>query len=150
MNLTTRGRYAVTALLDLTMNEGRTPSTLASVAERQGIPSSYLEQLFARLRRRRLVVGVRGPGGGYRLAQPADSISVAQILRAAGEGIEATRCGGTADCHGGSRCLTHQLWSDLEQCIESFCDGITLGGLARRERHCAIAPQAPASLVLVD
>ena len=152
MKLTTRGRYAVTAMLDLAMHEDSAhgvhsahsvPSTLSGVAQRRSIPLAYLEQLFARLSRRRLVVGVRGPGGGYRLARPVDSISLAQIMRAAGEGMEATRCGGAADCHGGARCLTHELWHDLEQCIENFLQNITLGSLVRRQR-CLNASQAPA------
>jgi len=129
MKLTTKGRYAVTAMLDLAVHQRDEIVALADIAERQGISLSYLEQLFAKLRRRGLVASVRGPGGGYSLAQPPAQISVAQIVMAINENIDATRCGGEENCHGEERCLTHQLWSELSRRIYEFLDGITLAGL---------------------
>jgi len=113
MRLTTRGRYAVTAMLDLALHYDRGPVSLAEIAERQGISQSYLEQLFARLRRNGLVDGLRGPGGGYKLGRPGDAISVADVIDAVNETVDATRCGGQRNCHGEQRCLTHDLWEDF-------------------------------------
>ncbi|MCB1666688.1 MAG: Rrf2 family transcriptional regulator, partial [Pseudomonadales bacterium] len=107
MRLSTKGRYAVTAMMDLAIHGEESSVTLADISECQGISLSYLEQLFARLRREGLVEGVRGPGGGYRLAKAAATITVADIINAVGEGVDATRCGGKGDCQGGARCLTH-------------------------------------------
>jgi Rrf2 family iron-sulfur cluster assembly transcriptional regulator len=129
MKLSTRGRYAVTAMLDLALHEGQGPVTLADISECQEISLSYLEQLFARLRQAGLVKGTRGPGGGYRLAQPAEHISVADIVTAVDEQMDATRCHGEKDCHHGERCLTHELWSGLSRRIYEFLDGITLDQL---------------------
>ncbi len=129
MKLTTKGRYAVTAMLDLAVHQHHDTVALADIAARQGISLSYLEQLFAKLRRRGLVASVRGPGGGYSLALPAAQISVAQIVMAINENIDATRCGGEKNCHGEERCLTHQLWSELSRRIYEFLDGITLATL---------------------
>ncbi len=134
MRLTTKGRYAVTAMLDLALHAESGPVSLADISERQGISISYLEQLFAKLRRRELVVSVRGPGGGYQLAAEAQSISVASVIDAVDESVDATRCGGQGDCHEGEVCLTHHLWTDLSSRIHQFLSGITIGDLiARRE-----------------
>ena len=129
MKLTTKGRYAVTAMLDLAVHQHHDTVALADIAARQGISLSYLEQLFAKLRRKGLVASVRGPGGGYSLALPASRISVAQIVMAINENIDATRCGGEENCHGDERCLTHQLWTELSRRIYEFLDGITLATL---------------------
>jgi Rrf2 family iron-sulfur cluster assembly transcriptional regulator len=129
MKLTTKGRYAVTAMLDLALHYNRGAVTLAEIAGRQGISLSYLEQLFARLRRSGLVDSVRGPGGGYNLARAPTAISVAEIIIAINENIDATRCGGDRNCDGDERCLTHQLWEDLSERIHDFLAGISLGDL---------------------
>jgi Rrf2 family iron-sulfur cluster assembly transcriptional regulator len=129
MKLTTKGRYAVTAMLDLALHYEQGAVTLSDIARRQGISLSYLEQLFARLRRNGLVDSVRGPGGGYNLAMPPANISVAKIVIAINENIDATRCGGEKNCDGEERCLTHNLWEDLSQRIHEFLDGITLADL---------------------
>ncbi|MCB1734582.1 MAG: Fe-S cluster assembly transcription factor [Gammaproteobacteria bacterium] len=132
MRLSTKGRYAVTAMMDLAIHGEECPVTLADISECQGISLSYLEQLFARLRREGLVEGVRGPGGGYRLAKAASTITIADIINAVGEGVDATRCGGKGDCQGGARCLTHELWADLSDQIHDFLQGITLADFANR------------------
>ncbi|MHB8253112.1 MAG: Fe-S cluster assembly transcriptional regulator IscR [Acidiferrobacter sp.] len=129
MKLTTKGRYAVTAMLDLAVHQKSETVALADIAARQGISLSYLEQLFAKLRRKGLVASVRGPGGGYSLALPTSKISVAQIVVAIDENIDATRCGGEENCQGEERCLTHQLWTELSRRIYEFLDGITLADL---------------------
>ncbi|MGE5241578.1 MAG: Rrf2 family transcriptional regulator, partial [Bacteroidota bacterium] len=129
MKLTTKGRYAVTAMLDLALRYDKGAVTLADIARRQGISLSYLEQLFAKLRRSGLVDSVRGPGGGYTLAMEPTKISVAEIIMAINENIDATRCGGEKNCHGDEACLTHQLWEDLSTRIHEFLNGITLGDL---------------------
>lgn len=134
MRLTTKGRYAVTAMLDLAINEARGPIRLAAISERQGISLSYLEQLFAHLRRQGLVRSIRGPGGGYRLKRDAAGISVAEVIAAVNEDTDATRCGGKGDCQEGDICLTHHLWTDLSDRIREFLSDITLADLvARRE-----------------
>jgi Rrf2 family iron-sulfur cluster assembly transcriptional regulator len=134
MRLTTKGRYAVTAMLDLALNETRGPIRLAAISERQGISLSYLEQLFAHLRREELVRSVRGPGGGYRLQRAAEEISIAQVISAVNEDTDATRCRGKGDCQEGDTCLTHHLWMDLSDRIRDFLSDITLADLvARRE-----------------
>ena len=134
MRLTTKGRYAVTAMLDLALHAENGPVSLADISERQGISISYLEQLFAKLRRRGLVFSVRGPGGGYQLGAEAQAISVASVIDAVDESVDATRCGGQGDCHEGEVCLTHHLWTDLSSRIHQFLSGITIGDLvARRE-----------------
>jgi Rrf2 family transcriptional regulator, iron-sulfur cluster assembly transcription factor len=129
MKLTTKGRYAVTAMLDLALHYAQGAVTLSDIASRQGISLSYLEQLFARLRRAGLVDSVRGPGGGYNLALPPGEISVAEIIIAINENIDATRCGGDKNCDGEERCLTHYLWEDLSDRIHEFLSGITLADL---------------------
>lgn len=132
MRLSTKGRYAVTAMLDLTLNGVKGPVTLAEISENQGISLSYLEQLFAALRSKELVRGVRGPGGGYYLGRNADDISIANIICAVDEWVEFTRCGGRKNCSRGSRCLTHTLWDDLSAEIFDFLANISLGDLVRR------------------
>ena len=132
MKLTTKGRYAVTAMLDLALRYDKGAVTLADIAKRQGISLSYLEQLFAKLRRSGLVDSVRGPGGGYNLAVEPSKISVAEIIVAINENIDATRCGGEKNCHGDETCLTHQLWEDLSTRIHEFLSGITLGDLVTK------------------
>ncbi|MCU7914761.1 MAG: Rrf2 family transcriptional regulator [Candidatus Thiodiazotropha sp. (ex Gloverina cf. vestifex)] len=132
MRLSTKGRYAVTAMLDLALNGKNGPVTLVEISENQGISLSYLEQLFAALRTKELVRGVRGPGGGYYLGKSADDISIANIICAVDEWVEFTRCGGRQNCSGGARCLTHTLWDDLSTEIFNFLADISLGDLVRR------------------
>ena len=132
MRLTAKGRYAVTAMLDLAVHDHRGPISLADISDRQGISLSYLEQLFAKLRRQDLVESVRGPGGGYRLSRPADEIYVAQIVDSVDENVDATKCSGRADCQGGEKCLTHELWSDLSDQIHQFLNGIDLASLIEK------------------
>ena len=132
MRLSTKGRYAVTAMLDLTLQGGNGPVTLAEISETQGISLSYLEQLFACLRGKQLVRGIRGPGGGYYLGRPAEDISVADIICAVDEWVEFTRCGGNRDCKDGKRCLTHNLWDELSNEIFTFLSRITLADLVER------------------
>ena len=129
MRLTTKGRFAVTAMLDLAMRQGNGPVTLAGISERQRISLSYLEQLFGKLRRRELVDSVRGPGGGYCLARAAHEISMAEIIRAVDEPIDATQCGGRENCQEEHRCMTHDLWTNLNATIFDYLDSVTLGGL---------------------
>ncbi len=132
MRLSTKGRYAVTAMLDLSLHGNEGPVTLAEISETQGISLSYLEQLFACLRSKQLVKGVRGPGGGYYLGRAADEISIADIICAVDEWVEFTRCGGSRDCQDGKRCMTHNLWDDLSNEIYKFLQGITLSELVER------------------
>ncbi|AVI61305.1 Fe-S cluster assembly transcriptional regulator IscR [Halomonas sp. M1] len=132
MRLTTKGRYAVTAMLDLALNVQHGPTSLSDISQRQEISLSYLEQLFARLRRAGLVTSVRGPGGGYLLAMPAEEISVSQVIDAVNETVDATRCQGLSDCQQGDTCLTHFLWCELSGQIRSFFDDITLAQLMQR------------------
>ena len=134
MRLTTKGRYAVTAMLDLALHDERGPVTLADIADRQGISLSYLEQLFAQLRKRSLVMSTRGPGGGYRLGREGKQIAVADVITAVDESVDATRCGGKENCQGEERCLTHDLWQDLSQQIHAFLSDIDLAQLVERRR----------------
>ncbi len=132
MKLSTKGRYAVTAMLDLALHSSTGPVALTEIANAQGLSLSYLEQLFARLRRNGLVEGMRGPGGGYRLARPAAAISVADIITAVDENVDVTRCAGRENCQDGERCLTHDLWTDLSRQLYEFLDAITLEKLVSR------------------
>ncbi|MBI2778325.1 MAG: Fe-S cluster assembly transcription factor [Gammaproteobacteria bacterium] len=132
MRLTTKGRYAVTAMLDLAVHAVNAPVPLADISQRQGISLSYLEQLFARLRKEGLVDSARGPGGGYKLSRSAAEISVVQVIGAIDETVEATRCGGLANCQDGEPCLTHELWTDLSRQIYDFLSGINLAQLVER------------------
>ena len=126
MRLTTKGRDAVTAMLDLSLNYGMGAITLADISERQGISLSYLEQLFARLRKQGLVSSSRGPGGGYRLSRAADDITVLDVISAVDEKMDNTRCEGRQNCHGDHQCLSHELWQSLSDQIRLYLDGITL------------------------
>lgn len=129
MKLTTKGRYAVTAVMDLALHYDDGPIALASISERQHISLSYLEQLFGRLRKNGLVTSVRGPGGGYRLASAPDDITVSSVIVAVNEKVETTSCGGSANCNDNTQCLTHDLWEALSQQINDFLDHVTLGKL---------------------
>ncbi len=133
MRLTTKGRYAVTAILDLALHHGGGPTTLADIAERQGISLSYLEQLFARLRKCDLVTSVRGPGGGYSLGHEPEDISIAEVITAVDEVVDATQCGGDHDCQGDHACLTHDLWHDLSARIYGYLDDISLSDLMSQQ-----------------
>ncbi|MEK9626678.1 MAG: Rrf2 family transcriptional regulator [Gammaproteobacteria bacterium] len=144
MRLTTKGRYAVTAMLDLALQEGKRPVTLQDIAANQEISLSYLEQLFARLRAAGLVKGMRGPGGGYRLAKNMDDISIAAVIGAVDETADMTRCGGEANCLDGEKCLTHELWMELSEKIYEFLNAITLGELVRRPEVIAVAERQEA------
>jgi Rrf2 family iron-sulfur cluster assembly transcriptional regulator len=147
MRLTTKGRYAVTAMLDLALHGTESPVSLADISGRQDISLSYLEQLFAKLRRNDLVSSVRGPGGGYRLSRNGDAIFVAQIIDAVNETVDATGCGGAADCQQGEVCLTHYLWCDLSDQIHGFLSKISLANLVeRREVKTVSARQDARSL----
>lgn len=132
MKLSTKGRYSVTAMLDLAIHDEAGPVTLADISQCQGISLSYLEQLFSNLRKSGLVKGVRGPGGGYRLAKPANEISIAQIIHSVDENVDITNCSGKGDCQDGERCLTHELWSDLSDRLYQFLDNITLAQFVDR------------------
>jgi len=126
MRLTTKGRFAVTAMADLTMCGGKGPVTIAAISERQKISLSYLEQLFGKLRRSNIVESVRGPGGGYYLARPAAEITVAEIILAVDEPLDATGCGGRGDCHDDRPCITHELWMGLNKKIFDYLGSFTL------------------------
>ncbi len=134
MRLTTKGRYAVTAVLDLTLNCNDKPVNLGDISERQSISLSYLEQLFAKLRKNNIVKSIRGPGGGYLLNGDPNSINVAQVINAVNETIELSRCDGRANCHDGRQCLTHNLWIDLSGRINDFLSNISLGELIEQNK----------------
>lgn len=134
MRLTTKGRFAVTAMLDLALNESGSPVTLADISERQRISLSYLEQLFSCLRKNGLVQSVRGPGGGYRAAKALNAISVSDIIRAVDEQIDATQCGGNENCQDDKRCMTHDLWSSLNGKIFEYLEGVNLAQLAAQQQ----------------
>src|SRR5271155_5411552 len=133
MRLTTKGRFAVTAMIDLAMQPGTGPVTLAEISRRQKISLSYLEQLFAKLRRRALVDSVRGPGGGYSLAKDMAQLSVADIILAVDEPIDATQCGGKENCQDDKKCMTHELWASLNTHIFAFLKSVTLEQLVRQQ-----------------
>ena len=133
MRLTTKGRYAVTAMLDLAFHSEKKPVTLTEIATRQTISLSYLEQLFARLRKAGMVKGVRGPGGGYKLSRVATEINIADIITAVDEPIDSTKCERKADCQDGQPCLTHDLWMGLSDQIRNYLKGISLGELLDRK-----------------
>eukprot|EP01036_Dinobryon_divergens_P042690 gene42690-56745_t len=134
MRLTTKGRFAVTAMIDLALRQNNGPVTLAAISQRQQISLSYLEQLFGKLRRHELVESTRGPGGGYSLARRADKVTVADIIIAVDEPLDATQCGGKENCHGadiasGARCMTHELWAALNTKMVDFLDSVSLQSL---------------------
>jgi Rrf2 family iron-sulfur cluster assembly transcriptional regulator len=131
MKLTTKGRYAVSAMLDLALHNDQAPVNLADISARQKISLTYLEQLFGKLRKTGLVESIRGPGGGYRLALNADDITPAHVIYAVDEPIDATLCGGQQNCAGDTRCLTHDLWMGLNLSIAEYLNGVSLGELVR-------------------
>jgi Rrf2 family iron-sulfur cluster assembly transcriptional regulator len=133
MRLTTKGRFAVTAMLDLAMNGGKGPVTLAGISQRQSISLSYLEQLFGKLRRHTLVDSVRGPGGGYTLARELDKLSVADIITAVDEPLDATQCGGKENCQDEQRCMTHDLWATLNDKMYEYLDSVKLSDLVAQQ-----------------
>jgi Rrf2 family iron-sulfur cluster assembly transcriptional regulator len=133
MRLTTKGRFAVTAMVDLAMRQTRGPVTLAAISERQHISLSYLEQLFGKLRRRKLVSSVRGPGGGYRLAQPMQGVTVADIVIAVDEPLDATQCGGKENCADDKRCMTHELWATLNKKMHEYLSSVSLADLVAQQ-----------------
>jgi len=139
MRLTTKGRYAVTAMLDLAIHGDPEPVTLSDISMRQDISLSYLEQLFARLRRHGLVQSVRGPGGGYRLGRETAAIAIVDIIDAVDESVDATKCQGQGNCQQGEICLTHHLWEDLSAQINDFLRGISLADLMQRHEVKAVA-----------
>jgi len=126
MRLTTKGRFAVTAMVDLAMRGDKNPVTLAGISERQKISLSYLEQLFGKLRRNNIVTSVRGPGGGYRLARPATQIPISEIILAVDEPLDATNCEGRGDCQDGDECITHELWLGLTKTIYAYLEKVSL------------------------
>ena len=134
MRLTTKGRFAVTAMIDLAMHDEHGPVTLADISERQKISLSYLEQLFGKLRRRALVSSVRGPGGGYQIAKKLEDLSVTDIIRAVDEPIDATQCGGRENCKDDRKCLTHDLWASLNERIFEYLNAVTLAQLVVKAR----------------
>lgn len=134
MRLTTKGRFAVTAMIDLALHHDKGPVTLAGISERQKISLSYLEQLFGKLRRRALVESVRGPGGGYRVARALTDISVAQIIQAVDEPMDATQCGGLENCKDDHRCMTHELWSNLNRRIQDYLKTVSLAALVEQQQ----------------
>ncbi|MCZ8098365.1 MAG: Fe-S cluster assembly transcriptional regulator IscR [Burkholderiales bacterium] len=134
MRLTTKGRFAVTAMIDLAMRQHNGPVTLAGISQRQKISLSDLEQLFGKLRRHELVESTRGPGGGYTLARPMRDVSVADIIFAVDEPLDATSCGGKENCHDEGPCMTHELWSNLNKKMIEFLDGVTLQELVDQQR----------------
>jgi Rrf2 family iron-sulfur cluster assembly transcriptional regulator len=139
MRLTTKGRFAVTAMLDLALRRGGGPVTLAGISERQKISLSYLEQLFGKLRRHALVESVRGPGGGYYLAKGLDDIAVSDIIKAVDEPIDATQCGGLGNCHDEHECMTHELWTNLSGKIHEYLASVTLAHLVAQQRGVGVA-----------
>jgi Rrf2 family transcriptional regulator, iron-sulfur cluster assembly transcription factor len=135
MRLTTKGRFAVTAMIDLAIRNDEGPVTLADISERQKISLSYLEQLFGKLRRNSLVSSVRGPGGGYNLAKKSDEMSVADIILAVDEPIDATQCGGKENCRDEQKCLTHDLWTALNNHIFEYLRAVKLSELVEQNKH---------------
>lgn len=134
MRLTTKGRFAVTAMIDLALNAQNNAVKLNSISERQQISLSYLEQLFSKLRRAGLVESIRGPGGGYILGQDAGEINIAQIIAAAEDELDATLCKGKANCQSGAPCLTHNLWENLNHTINAYLSSVTLAGLLAQQQ----------------
>ena len=161
MRLTTKGRYAVTAMLYLALHTDQGPVSLADISQRQAMSLSYLEQLFAKLRRGSLVSSVRGPGGGYELQGGSESIFIAQIVDAVNESLDSTKCKGAGDCQGGETCLTHYLWEDLSEQIHTFLEGISLADLVAKNevkriskkqdrKHLIVIENAEDSRILVS
>lgn len=146
MRLTTKGRYAVTAMLDLAVHYQKGPIALSDISGRQGISLSYLEQLFSLLRKSGLVKSTRGPGGGYSLNKAVENISIADVILAVDEKVDTTRCGGSRNCQNNGRCLTHDLWEDLGEQIRTFLSRISLHELVSREATRRVAARQDALL----
>jgi Rrf2 family iron-sulfur cluster assembly transcriptional regulator len=144
MRLTTKGRFAVTAMLDVALHGAAGPVALADISERQKISLSYLEQLFGKLRRGELVESVRGPGGGYNLARDPARVTVADIVNAAEDSLDSTQCGGRENCHENHRCMTHDLWEELNSAVHGFLSGVTLAQLVERQQTRRVAVVRPA------
>lgn len=145
MKLSTKGRYAVTAMLDLALHSGSGPTSLSEISGRQDISLSYLEQLFSKLRKANLVDSIRGPGGGYELQRSANHITIADVVLAVNEPIDATRCKGKGGCQDGEHCLSHQLWSELSDQIYQFLSGISLEQVVERRFVKRVASRQNAS-----
>ncbi|NPA72226.1 MAG: Rrf2 family transcriptional regulator [Gammaproteobacteria bacterium] len=135
MKLTSKGRYAVTAMIDIALHQDKGAITLSLISERQGISLSYLEQLFSKLKKAGLVSSARGPGGGYRLSRSAAEISVSQIIHAVDESVDARKCAGKENCHGGGQCLSHELWTDLSGMIDTFLKSIDLQSVVDKKQN---------------
>ncbi|WVN41143.1 Fe-S cluster assembly transcriptional regulator IscR [beta proteobacterium MWH-UniP1] len=144
MRLTTKGRFAVTAMIDLGLRQDKGPVTLAAISQRQKISLSYLEQLFGRLRRHELVESMRGPGGGYKLARGGKDITVADIIYAVDEPLDATQCGGKQNCHDDHQCMTHELWASLNRHMVDFLDSVTLHDLVEEQKTKRVIPSIEA------
>ncbi len=149
MRLTTKGRYAVTAMLDLALHKNQGPVSLSDISSRQAISLSYLEQLFSKLRRSELVSSVRGPGGGYELKRGSDEIFIAQIIDAVDESVDTTLCQGAGACQGGETCLTHYLWEDLSEQIHTFLESISLADLVAKNEVKKIADNQDRRQIIV-
>lgn len=149
MRLTTKGRYAVTAMLDLALHKSQGPISLSDISSRQAISLSYLEQLFSKLRRSELVSSVRGPGGGYELKRGSEEIFIAQIIDAVDESVDTTKCQGAGDCQGGETCLTHYLWEDLSEQIHAFLESISLADLVAKNEVRKIADNQDRRQIIV-
>jgi len=147
MRLTTKGRFAVTAMIDLAMRQAEGPVTLAGISKRQKISLSYLEQLFGKLRRDRIVESTRGPGGGYSLCRDGSTITVADIITAVDEPIDATQCGGKGNCHGqdehNMQCMTHDLWSNLNKKMVDYLQSVTLTDLVAQQEERNVVVLSP-------
>ena len=150
MRLTTKGRYAVTAMLDLALHNNQGPVSLADISQRQAISLSYLEQLFAKLRKSSLVHSIRGPGGGYKLSRKSETVYIAQIIDAVNESVDTTKCRGAGDCQDGETCLTHHLWEDLSNQIHVFLESISLADLVIKNEVKKIAENQDRKQVLVN
>jgi len=149
VRLTTKGRYAVTAMLDLAFHSQIKPVTLTDIATRQTISLSYLEQLFSRLRRAGMVTGVRGPGGGYKLSKESSEITISDIILAVDEQVDLTNCESKANCQNEQPCLTHDLWMGLSHTVRNYLDGITLGQLLAQEDVRAVAKRQDSDIAQV-
>jgi len=149
MRLTTKGRYAVTAMLDLALHAGHGPVALSDISARQGISLSYLEQLFSKLRRRKLVASIRGPGGGYVLGELDLEVPISMIIDAVDESIDSTKCQNKGDCQQGHQCLTHHLWSDLSAQIHGFLSAITLAQLIAKKEVIDVAERQNSAAGLI-
>jgi Rrf2 family iron-sulfur cluster assembly transcriptional regulator len=148
MRLTTKGRYAVTAMLDLAIQSEAKPVTLTEIATRQTISLSYLEQLFSRLRQAGMVVGVRGPGGGYKLSRKAKDINISDIILAVDEQVDLTNCEQKGNCQAGEPCLTHDLWMGLSEVVRNYLEGITLGDILKCDKVKMVAERQSAGQVI--